>query len=108
MSASLKRHAFKMKLKPGSLAEYQRRHDELWPELAAALKAAGISDYSIFVDEETLTLFAVQKLSADNMAALLPGQAIVQKWWQYMAPLMEVHPDQSPVAKPLAEVFYFE
>jgi L-rhamnose mutarotase len=106
MSAPLKRHAFKMKLKPGTLAEYQRRHEEIWPELAVALKAAGISDYSIFVDEETLTLFAVQKLAEGHTAGALPGLAIVQRWWDYMAPLMEVNPDHSPVAKPLTEVFY--
>ena len=54
----MQRVAFKMKLKPGAAAEYKRRHDEIWPELAAELKAAGVSDYSIFFDEETLTLFA--------------------------------------------------
>ena len=54
----MQRHAFKMKLKPGNLAEYKKRHDEIWPELQAALRAAGISDYAIFLDEETLTLFA--------------------------------------------------
>lgn len=55
--------AFKMKLKPGFEQEYQKRHDEIWPELAQLLKDNGISDYTIFLDEETNTLFAVQKLS---------------------------------------------
>ena len=36
------RHAFKMRLKPGVAAEYKKRHDEIWPELAAMLRAAGI------------------------------------------------------------------
>lgn len=102
----MKRNAFKMKLKPGSVAEYRRRHDEIWPELARELRAAGISDYSIFLDEETLTLFAVQKLTENHTAEQLPQTAIVQKWWAYMAPLMEVHPDNSPVCKPLDEVFH--
>ena len=62
-SRKMQRLAFKMKLKPGVVAEYKKRHDEIWPALAAELKAAGVSDYSIFLDEETLTLFAVQKLS---------------------------------------------
>ena len=102
------RHAFKMQLKPGVAAEYQKRHDELWPELAAELKAAGISDYSIFLDEETLTLFAVQKLSDGHTAAALPNLPIVRKWWASMAPLMETHPDLSPVAKTLREVFHLD
>ena len=102
------RHAFKMKLKPGVVAEYKKRHDEIWPELAAELKAAGVSDYSIFLDEETLTLFAVQKLGPNNSAAKLPDSPIVRKWWKSMAPLMETHPDDSPVTKPLREVFHLD
>ena len=66
------RNAFKMKLKPGAVEEYKRRHDALWPELARELSAAGVSDYSIFLDEESLSLFAVQKLSEANTAAWLP------------------------------------
>lgn len=106
--SNMKRHAFKMQLKPGVAAEYQRRHDEIWPELAAELKAAGVSDYSIFFDQETLTLFAVQKLSDGNTAADLPRSPVVRKWWDYMSPLMEVNPDGSPVAKPLGEVFHLD
>jgi L-rhamnose mutarotase len=102
------RVAFKMKLKPGVAAEYQKRHDEIWPELAAALRAAGVSDYSIFLDEETLTLFAVQQLGENNSAAALPDLPVVRKWWNYMAPLMETHPDHSPVIQPLKEVFHLD
>jgi len=102
------RNAFKMKLKPGNVAEYKRRHDEIWPELSREIRAAGISDYSIFLDEETLTLFAVQKLTDNNSAAALPDSPIVRKWWDSMAPLMETHPDNSPVAKPLKEVFHLD
>jgi L-rhamnose mutarotase len=104
----MQRHAFKMKLKPGVVAEYKKRHDEVWPELAAELKAAGVSDYSIFLDEETLTLFAMQKLDDKNYAAALPNSPIVRKWWDYMSPLMETHPDNSPVAMPLKEVFHLD
>lgn len=102
----MQRNAFKMKLKPGHEAEYQRRHDAIWPELSQALTAAGVSDYSIFLDEETLTLFAVQKLADGHSAAALPQHPIVQKWWAYMADIMEVNPDQSPVCVPLREVFH--
>ena len=97
-----------MRLKPGVVAEYKKRHDEIWPELAAELKAAGVSDYSIFLDEETFTLLAVQKLGEKNSAAALPHSAIVRKWWDYMAPLMETNPDNSPVANPLKEVFHLD
>src|SRR5512139_3285971 len=102
------RHAFKMKLKPGTVAEYKRRHDEIWPELAAELRASGISDYSIFLDEATLTLFAVQKLSDTNTAAALPESPVLRKWWKSMAPLMEVHSDHVPICVELEEVFHLD
>ena len=101
----MQRFAFKMKLKPGNVAEYKKRHDEIWPELTALLKEAGISDYSIFLDEETNTLFAVQK-QAGASSQDLGNTAIVQKWWAYMADLMDTNPDNSPVTVPLQEVFY--
>jgi len=102
------RNAFKMKLKPGYEAEYKKRHDAIWPSLAKALADAGVSDYSIFLDEETLTLFAVQKLAEGHRAADLPSQAIVQTWWAFMADLMEVNPDNSPVCISLKEVFHLD
>jgi len=95
-----------MKLKPGFEAEYRKRHDEIWPELSHVLSAAGVSDYSIFVDPETLTLFAVQKLADGHTADLLPSHPVVRKWWDYMADIMEVNPDNSPVCVPLPEVFH--
>ena len=97
-----------MKLKPGLAAEYKKRHDEIWPELAAELRAAGVSDYSIFFDEATLTLFAVQKLTDDHSTAALPQSPVVRKWWDAMAPLMEVNADHSPVVTPLREVFHLD
>lgn len=102
----MKRNAFKMKLKPGREAEYRKRHDEIWPELSAALTDSGISDYSIFLDEETLTLFAVQKLAEGNTADSLPSHPVVREWWDHMADLMDTHPDNSPVCVPLREVFH--
>ena len=103
------RAAFKMKLKDSSMIEeYRKRHDDIWPELADLLKDAGISDYSIFFDEESLILFAVQKVSGDGGSQDLGSTEIVQRWWAYMADLMETNPDNSPVSIPLPEVFYME
>jgi L-rhamnose mutarotase len=102
------RVAFKMKLKAGFEDEYRRRHDALWPEMAKTLKDAGISDYSIFLDPETLVLFAVQKLEEGSTADELPGKAIVRRWWDYMKDIMDANPDGSPVSTPLAELFHLD
>jgi L-rhamnose mutarotase len=100
--------AFRMQLKPGVAVEYERRHDELWPDLAEALRKAGIHDYSIFLDEETMSLFAVLRLKPDNAKDALPLEPVMKRWWDYMADLMEVHPDNKPREWPLKPVFYFE
>ena len=100
------RVAFKMKLKPGFKDEYQKRHAAIWPELSVLIKEAGVSEYSIFLDEETNSLFAVQKQAGDASSQDLGGTEIVKKWWAYMADIMETNPDNSPVTVPLEEVFY--
>ncbi len=103
---TMERVAFKMKLKSGFEKEYKKRHDEIWSELAEELSNAGVSDYSIFWDEETNILFAVQKLADNNTADNLPQTKIVRKWWAYMADIMEVNSDNSPVFTNLKEVFH--
>lgn len=104
----MQRNAFLMYLKPGNEAEYKRRHDQIWPELEAELTAAGISDYSIYLDRRTGTLFAVQKLRDGHRADDLPNHPVVQKWWEYMKDLMETNPDNSPVTTGVEEVFHLE
>ena len=104
----MQRVAFKMQLKAGFVAEYRKRHDEIWPELAKLLKESGISDYSIFLDPETLVLFGLQKLAPKNTSGELSGKAIMRKWWDYMKDLMETNPDGSPIVKDLVEVFHLE
>jgi L-rhamnose mutarotase len=104
----MKRAAFKMKLRPGYAEEYKNRHDAIWPELKKLLRDAGIHDYSIFLDEETNALFAVQKIDGNAGSQDLGKTEIVQRWWAYMADIMETNPDNSPVSIPLPEVFYLD
>jgi len=104
----MKRYAFKMILKPGCKDEYRKRHDEIWPELAELIRSTGVCDYSIFLDESTNTLFAVQKQSGEESSQDLGENPVVKKWWAYMADIMESNPDNSPVAIPLEEVFYLK
>lgn len=100
--------AFVMTLKPGFEAEYKKRHDELWPELAVELKKAGISDYSIYLHPQSLKLFAVLKRTHNHTMDNLPETPAVKKWWAYMADIMDTNPDNSPVVEPLDQVFHFE
>jgi L-rhamnose mutarotase len=96
---------FVLFLQKGNEAEYQRRHDEIWPELSSALLEAGILEYQIFLDPTTGYLFAYQKRRLDHTVDTLPHLPIMRKWWDYMADLMEVNPDHSPRVRPLTRVF---
>ena len=94
----MKRFAFKMYLKKGCEKEYAKRHAAIWPEFKQMIKEQGVSDYSIFWDKETNLLFAVQKCDSDtNSQDTTHVDPITQKWWDMMADIMEVNPDNSPV-----------
>ena len=102
----MKRLAFKMQLHKGFEADYKKRHDELWPELANLLKQTGVSDYSIFLDETTNSLFGTLLVSDQAKFNDLPSHPVMQKWWAYMKDIMQSNEDNSPVSVPLKEVFY--
>ena len=104
----MKQEACKMYLKPGCEAEYEKRHNEIWPELQKLLSDNGVYDYSIFWDKETNVLFASQKVKGEESSQDMGTNPIVQKWWAYMADIMETNPDNSPVSIPLKEVFRME
>ena len=100
--------AFKMKLFKGYEEEYKKRHDEIWPELVDLLHEKGISEYSIFLDEESGDLFGVLNIIEEDKMNELPVQAIMQRWWLHMKDIMETQDDYSPVSIPLKKVFYMK
>ena len=99
------RIAFRMTLHPGEAAEYETRHDAIFPELIAALKGAGISDYSIWLDPETHHLFAILTRADDHGLDALPETAIMQRWWAHMADIMDTDANNVPHQVPLRRVF---
>jgi L-rhamnose mutarotase len=102
----MQKYAFRMRLRPGREAEYKRRHDAIWPDLAALLRNSGISDYSIHLDRETGHLFGVLWRTDDHAMDDLAGHPVMRRWWAHMADIMETNPDGSPVAVPLETVFH--
>jgi L-rhamnose mutarotase len=104
----MQKTAFRMKLRKGCREEYIRRHDEIWPELKELLSSNGISDYTIFLDNETDTLFAVQLQSEGSSSQELGNEEVVRRWWDHMSDIMETNPDNSPVSVPLEKVFHMK
>lgn len=93
-------------VKPDQYAEYQQRHAQLWPEMEAALIAHGARHYSIFLNPNDGQLFAYLEVADRTQYEQIAQTVICQKWWDYMAPLMKVNPDNSPVTVDLTEVFH--
>ena len=102
----MKQVAFEMKLLPNNQEEYKKRHDEIWPSLVGVLKQSGISDYSIFLNPKTDSLFGVLSIKDELKIDELPKNPIMQKWWDFMGDIMKANPDNSPVSVNLPSVFY--
>lgn len=100
--------AFKMKVYDGMAEEYEKRHDNLWPEMKKMIKDAGAKNYSIFFDKETNYLFAYVELEDEELWARNGENPICRKWWDYMADIMDTNPDNSPVAEPMKMVFHLD
>ncbi len=98
--------AFKMLLNPDQAEIYKKRHDEIWDDLVALLKDAGISDYSIFLDSETNILSAVLKRTKNHQMEELLKHEVMQRWWSFMEDIMATEDSGAPVVKPLEFMFH--
>jgi len=103
------RYAFKLRLKPDVAAEYERSHQQVWPELLARIKAAGISKYSIFRRGQDLFLF-MHVADFERAWDQLARDPVNQRWQQEMARFFEPVPDQQPGERfaMMEEVFYLD
>lgn len=99
---------FKMKLFEGQEKEYERRHNALWPEMKEMIHEYGGRNYSIFLDQETLTLFGYIEVEDEEKWSQSAETAICRKWWDYMKDIMETNEDNSPVSIDLSLVFHLE
>ncbi len=96
-----------MRIPTNHAAEYKRRHDEIWPSLLQELKAAGISDYSIYLDEDTGDLFGVMTIQDPCQLDRLAENEVMKKWWA-MNTDIQVYEEGRPFSSDLTEVFHME
>ena len=102
------RKAFRMAVHPGAAAEYERRHNPIWPDLAAVLKSHGVHNYSIFHDPTDGSLFGYVEVEDEARWAAIAGTDVCRRWWRHMREVMPAHPDDRPVAADLREVFHLD
>jgi L-rhamnose mutarotase len=102
------RKAYVMSVNPGQEAEYARRHQPIWKELADVLIAHGVRTYSIYLHPETHQLFSYVEIEDEARWAAVAQTDVCRRWWKYMSPVMPSNPDNSPVSLPIPEVFHLE
>lgn len=105
----IERYAWKATVKEGQLAEYKRRHDNIWPELKELLKSAGIRNYTIWnVGNELFGYYECEK-GIDFAARTQAESEIVDRWNEYMKDVMTMEMDPETGAQPkLTQVFFLE
>lgn len=104
------RKAFVIQAKPGMAEEYQRRHNPIWPELQQVLKQHGVSNYSIFLRQETGELFGYLEVEDEERFNQIGESDVCRRWWRYMTEVLICDSDNSPKAREemLSEVFHLE
>lgn len=103
------RFAFKLRLKPGAVEEYEEAHKHVWPDLLAKLKAVGISDYSIF--RRGLELYLVMRVEDfDRAWDALDKDPVNQRWQKDTSRFFDAVDDLQPGERfaLMKEVFYME
>ncbi len=100
------RKAFMMSVNPDCHAEYERRHNPIWPELEDILRDHGVLSYSIFLDAEGSRLFGTVEIEDEARWEAIARTPECRRWWAYMKDIMPANADDSPVSTELREVFH--
>ncbi len=107
----MKRVAFLLKVRPDRIEEYKVRHQDVWPEMQAALRRTGWHNYSLFLRPDGLLIGyfetpASLKAAQEGMAE----EEVNAKWQADMAPYFEalgdLKPDQGMLE--LEEIFHLD
>lgn len=107
-TSSRTRVAFVLNLKPGAAAEYRRRHERIWPELADAFREQGVLSYSIYHEATSSQAFAYVEVEDAQRWAEIGRTDAGRRWRHHMSDILVTHPDGSPVITRLSEVFHYE
>jgi L-rhamnose mutarotase len=102
------RKAFVMSVNPDSQAEYERRHKPIWQELEDVLHDHGVSNYSIFLEQETNKLFGYAEIESEQLWQAIANTEVCQRWWAFMKDIMPSNSDNSPISVELKEVFHLD
>ncbi|MCL2287476.1 MAG: L-rhamnose mutarotase [Firmicutes bacterium] len=102
----MERFAWKARIKPGMKAEYIKRHDEIWPEMTAALNEAGVHNYTIWCIEDELFGYYEAEHGVAYASDKQAESPVVARWKTHMQDLMEMVTGADGRPMKLEQVFY--
>jgi L-rhamnose mutarotase len=107
----LERVCFTARVRPDRVAEYRDRHREVWPEMTAALTAAGWSNYSLFLTGDGLLIGYLETADYEAALAAMARTGVNERWQAQMAPFFaglgdEERPDQG--FRRIDEIFHLD
>ena len=103
----MQRVCFVLRVKPEHLAEYRRRHAEVWPEMRAALSATGWGNYSLFLREDGLLVGYLETEDFERAREAMAATEVNARWQREMAPFFDLQGSAPDAAmEPLPEIFH--
>ena len=99
--------AFMLKMRPGKAEEYEKRHDELWPEMKELLLGSGILHYEIYLEKESNCLFGHIVRRKDHVMDAISDHPVQKRWQAFMRDVLEQENGKS-FRRPLRRVFLLE
>ena len=103
----MEKYAWTAKIKEGKKEEYIKRHNEIWPELVELLKSAGVCNYTIWADGNTLFGYYECEKGVEYAARVQAESPVVDRWNEYMKDVMVMEMDPVTGAQPKAEEVWY-
>jgi L-rhamnose mutarotase len=91
------RHGQLIGIRPERLAEYQRHHAKVWPDILAMITSCNIRNYSIYLKDELLfAYFEYGGVDYDADMARMAADPRTQEWWALMKPMQKPLETRAP------------
>jgi L-rhamnose mutarotase len=107
---TLKRYGKLFRIRPELLAEYRRAHDEIWPEMAQAIRSSGIRNYSLYERPDGTIFSYFEAADAAASSAFMAAQPVNARWQKAMEPYFARRETGivGPEIEDLEEVFHLD
>lgn len=102
------RFCFTFEIRPGTEAEYKRRHDEIWPELVEVIKGAGVSNYSLFRRGTQITAYCECEPDVETAFAKIGASEANDRWSEYFQDVIVSLTDENGDLMVAEEVWHLD